>query len=558
MKINWDDNEYTIGIDFGSLSARAVLMRVSDGKVVYSTVFDYPHGVLSDVLLNGKALPSEYALQIPSDYREGLYFLIRKVVEESGISPEQIIGVGLDATSTTLLPTTADGIPMCELEEYKDNPHAYIKMWKHHAAQKQAESILRLAAEEKETWLCQFGDFISGEHFLPKAAQIADEDPEFFDKCDKILEVGDWLVWLLTGKESRNYCAAAFKTYCNQNGEDVSPDFLAKINPGLRTLSEKLPGNIVHPGDRAGEISDECAKITGLKPGTPVSAAGVDAHVSSIGCKTANPKDVLLIIGTSTCIIMVGNEYREIKGINGVVPDGIIKGKNAYEGGQSAVGDMFAFFCDNYVSADYFNEANEKNISIQELLSEKADKLKPGENGLVALDWINGVRSTLMDFDLSGLICGITPKTKSEDIYRALVESTAYGAKKIVSQLSDSGVEISRIFAGGGIPLKNPMLVQIYADVFDKDIYVVDEPYSTAVGSAMLGLAASEKMNGYASLMDIMDMYKTDLGAVYHPIKENVEIYQELYSIYSDLYEQFGKKNEVMKKLKRIRSFCKI
>lgn len=545
--------KYTIGIDFGSLSARAVLMSVSDGEVVATKEFEYPHAILYSHMPNGKSLSEGWVLQVPADYRNALHIIIRDLIAKAGVRPEQIIGLGLDVTSTTMIVTTSDGIPMCELVNYANNPHAYIKMWKHHAAQKQADKILSLAQENNAPWLHQFGDFISGEHFFPKVAQLADEDPMLYEKSERIIEVGDWLVWQLTGSESRNYCSAAYKMYYNEEKGDVPPELLAKVNPLLKSLHNKIPARIIKPGDRAGTISPEAAEFTGLLPGTSVSAAGVDAHVTPIGCKITEPGDVLLVIGTSTCIMLLSDQYCEVDGMNGVVPNGILPELNAYEGGQAAVGDMLAWFCENCVPPAYHYEAKTKGMSIQQLLTSKASGQRPGEHGLVALDWINGVRSTLMDFDLSGLICGITLTTKPEDIYRALIEATAFGAYKIISQLEDKGITVKNVYASGGIPLKNSLLVQIYADVFNKDVYVIDDQYSAALGSAILGVAAADK-GGFKKLREIENRYKTTPKNVFHPVRENVETYKELYSIYLSLYEEYGKKSDIMKKLKTIKS----
>jgi len=545
--------KYTIGIDYGSLSARAVLMRVSDGMVVASCVYEYPNAVLSDKLPSGRQLPPDWALQVPSDYREALGVTIPEILKLSGVNPEQVIGLGLDVTSTTMLPTTAEGLPLCELPQYASEPHAYIKMWKHHGAARQAERMQRLAESGNVPWLSRFGGYISAEHYLPKVAQIADEVPELFEDCGRLIEVGDWIVWQLTGKESRGYCAAAFKTYYSLEKGDVDGAFLEKVSPRLFKLHEKLPSNVVMAGDAVGGLSADGARLTGLLEGTPVSAAAVDAHVTAIGSKTTEAGAVLLIIGTSTCIIMQGSEYREVRGLNGVVPDGITSGMNAYEGGQAAVGDLFAWFCKNMVPQDYFDEAAERDMDIQQYLSRKASEKRPGESGLVALDWINGVRSVLMDFELSSLICGITLETRPEDIYRAFIEATAFGAWKTVKAIIESGVKVERIYASGGIPLKNELLMQIYADVFGMDIHVVEEPYSASLGSAILGLAASENGGGFENVAALCEGYRREAKLIYRPVEKNTEVYRQLFEIYDELYEQYGKYNDTMKKLRSLK-----
>ena len=543
--------QYSVGIDYGSLSARAVLMDLDSGAIAASAVYEYPHGILTEALPDGTPLPADWALQDPADYWNALHVLVPALLEQAAATPEQVQGIGLDVTSCTMLPTTADGTPLCHLDPYRGNPHAYLKLWKHHAAQPYADRILQLAEERREPWLEQFGSLISSEHFLPKTAQIAAEAPEIYRAADRLAEAGDWLVWKLCGQESRNYCSAAFKTYYRQAEGDVSPEFLRAIHPLLADLKDKLPPPIQYPGDRAGRLTEEAAGWLGLLPGTAVSAAGVDAHVTLHGSHTNAPGDLLLIIGTSTCVIVQSDVYREIRGLNGVVPDGILPGLHAYEGGQACVGDGFAWFAETCTPAAYRQEAEQRGISLHRLLTEKAAALAPGESGLVALDWWNGVRSTLMDFDLSGLMVGLTLDTTPEALYRAMIESTAYGANRIIQSLEEAGVPIRAIYAAGGIPLKNALLTQIYADVCNRDVYLVEQAHSGALGSAILGAAAAG--GGFRELPALIDRYRQEGQRVFHPVPEHAEVYRELYALYSRLYEEYGQKNALMKRLKQIR-----
>ena len=545
------EKQYTIGVDYGSLSARAVLMELDSGKIAASAVYEYPHGIMTDSLPGGIPLAADWALQDPADYWEALHVLIPAVLQQAGASANQVVGIGLDVTSCTMLPTTADGTPLCQLDEYRDQPHAYLKLWKHHAAQPFADRILTLAQEQNAPWLQQFGSLISSEHYLPKAAQIAAEAPELYRAAGRILEAGDWLVWKLCGRESRNYCSAAFKTYYRQEQGDVGSEFLSAIHPLLADLNKKLPPEIHYPGDRAGGLTDEAAAWLGLLPGTAVSAAGVDAHVTLHGSHINAPGEALLIIGTSTCVIVQSDVYREIKGLNGVVPEGILPGLHAYEGGQACVGDGFAWFAETCTPAAYRQEADTRGISLHRLLSEKAAALAPGENGLVALDWWNGVRSTLMDFDLSGLMVGLTLDTTPEALYRAMIESTAYGANRIIQSMEQAGVPIRAVYAAGGIPLKNPLLAQIYADVCNRDVYLVEQEHSGALGSAILAAAAAG--NGFEGLSALLDRYRQPSRTVFHPIPEHAAVYKELYALYSQLYEEYGRNNDLMKRLKQIR-----
>jgi len=543
--------QYSIGVDYGSLSARAVLMDLETGVSAASAVYEYPHGIMTETLPDGTPLPADWALQDPADYWEALHVLIPALLRQASAAKEQVTGIGLDVTSCTVLPTTADGTPLCHLEPYRSCPHAYLKLWKHHAAQPYADRILSLAQAMNAPWLPQFGSLISGEHYLPKAAQIAAESPEIYRAADRIVEAGDWLVRRLCGQESRGYCAAAFKTYYRQEQGDVDTEFLAAIHPLLENLQEKLPPEIHYPGDRAGGLTAEAAGWLGLLPGTAVSAAGVDAHVTLHGSHINRSGDLLLIIGTSTCIILQSDVYREIRGLNGVVPEGILPGLHAYEGGQACVGDSFAWFAERCVPAAYQSEAMTQGISIYQLLMEKAAALAPGENGLVALDWWNGVRSTLMDFDLSGLMVGLTLDTTPEAIYRALLESTAYGARRIIQSIEEAGVPVRTLYAAGGIPAKNPLLAQIYADVCDRDVCLVEEAHSGALGSAILGAAAAG--GGFHNLSDLIERYHRSVQRVFHPVPEHAEVYRKLYALYSQLYETYGVQNDLMKQLKQIR-----
>ena len=542
---------YSIGIDFGSLSARAVVMDLDSGEIVSSAVSEYEHGILTDRLPNGVLLAVDWAVQIPQDYLDSLNASVREAVSSAGISPEQVAGIGLDVTASTMLPVDSQGNPLCEDPRFSQDPNSYIKVWKHHAAQKYADMIEEAARKDGSELLDPFGGHISGEHFLPKAMQIAMESPELYNASDRILEVGDWLVRLLCGTESRGYCGAAFKTYYSEETGDVPASFFESISPELSGLSDKYPKNIAFPGDCAGRLSKEGAELLGLIPGIPVAAAGVDAHTTVYGCGVSKPRQFLMIIGTSTCEMLLSDTLSCIDGISGVVYDSIFKDMYTYECGQSGIGDMFAWFAENQVPPEYHREAEEKGLAIQQLLTQKASALRPGENGLVALDWWNGVRSTLMDFSLSGVIAGLTTETSPEEIYRALLESTAFGCRKIIDTLEDSGVRIDTLIATGGIPHKNPLMMQIYADVMGRDVLVVDRDQTGAVGSAIMGAAAAGE--GFSSLAELTEKYAMPFSTVYHPDPPSSAVYERLYRAYCDMYSFFGEKDSLLHRLKDIR-----
>ena len=545
--------KYSIGIDFGSLSARAVLMDVETGAIAASAVYPYPHGIYETALPDGTPLGPDSALQEAGDYWNALHALIPKVLSLAGAAGSEVTGIGLDVTSCTILPTTKEGVPLSSLPQFRSRPHAYVKMWKHHGGAPYVERIREMAEKRGEPWLLQFGGSISSEHYLPKVMQMATEDPELYGTAERIIEMGDWLTWHLCGREVRGYTAAAFKTFYSPENGDLSPDFLAALHPLLGDLNEKHPGEIVCGGDRAGCLSAEAAAWLGLPAGIPVSAPAVDAHVTLTGCHIAERGKLLLVIGTSTCAMLLSDVYREVEGISGVVKEGILPDLNAYEAGQSCVGDLFAWFTRTCVPPEYHAEAKEAGVSLHELLAQKAAQLKVGESGLVALDWWNGVRSTLMDFDLSGLLVGMTLRTTPEELYRAALEATAYGARRIIEALENAGVPIDSIYAAGGIPCKNPLLMQIYADVCGREVHLVEQEHTGALGSAILGAAAAESEEGFRILPALTRKYCREGGRVYRPIEENVRTYEQLYAVYRHLYDHFGKGDPIMKELKDIR-----
>jgi len=542
-------HRYSIGVDFGSLSARAVLLDLDTGEAVSSAVSEYRHGILTDALPNGVPLQVDWAVQIPQDYVDSLSESVRGAVRTAGASPDEIEGIGFDVTASTMLPVGADWRPMCEDPRFSQDPNSYIKVWKHHAAQRYADIIEERAAGTG--LLDAFGGHISGEHFLPKAMQIAMESPKLYESSYRILETGDWLAGLLCGKESRGYCAASFKTYYSEDSGDIPASFFSSISPSLADLSSKYPENIAFPGDPAGFLTEEGAELLGLRPGIPVAAAGVDAHTTIYGCGVSRPGQFLMIIGTSTCEMLLSDTLSCVEGISGVVRDSVFKDVYTYECGQSGIGDMFAWFADRQVPEAYKAAAEEKGVSVQQYLTAKAAALAPGENGIVALDWWNGVRSTLMDFSLSGVMAGLTTESLPEEIYRALLESTAFGCRMIVDTLEQNGVRIDSLIATGGIPHKNPLMMQIYADVMNRDVYVVDREQTGSVGSAIMGAAAAH--GGFAALADLTEKYAMPFTTVYRPDSAACGVYAEMYGTYRSMYSYFGKKDSLLHRLKDIR-----
>ncbi|ADM38835.1 ribulokinase [Bacillus spizizenii ATCC 6633 = JCM 2499] len=549
---------YTIGVDFGTLSGRAVLVHVETGEELASAVKEYRHAVIDTVLpKTGHKLPRDWALQDPADYLEVLETTIPSLLEQTDVEPKDIIGIGIDFTACTILPVDSTGQPLCMLPEYEEEPHSYVKLWKHHAAQKHADRLNQIAEEEGEAFLQRYGGKISSEWMIPKVMQIAEEAPHIYEAADRIIEAADWIVYQLCGSLKRSNCTAGYKAIWSEKAGYPSEDFFGKLNPLMKTITnDKLAGSIHSVGEKAGGLTEKMAQLTGLLPGTAVAVANVDAHVSVPAVGITEPGKMLMIMGTSTCHVLLGDEVQIVPGMCGVVDNGILPGYAGYEAGQSCVGDHFDWFVKTCVPQAYREEAEEKNIGVHELLSEKANLQAPGESGLLALDWWNGNRSTLVDADLTGMLLGMTLLTKPEEIYRALVEATAYGTRMIIETFKESGVPIEELYAAGGIAEKNPFVMQIYADVTNMDIKISGSPQAPALGSAIFGaLAAGKENGGYDDIKEAAAHMGKLKDISYTPNAENAAVYEKLYAEYKELVHYFGKENHVMKRLKTIKNF---
>jgi L-ribulokinase len=460
---------YTIGVDFGTESGRALLVDTRTGEELAGAVHPYANGVIDEHLPGSdRPLPPDWALQDPNDYLEVFKHTIPAVLKQANIAPEQVAGVAIDFTACTMMPTCRDGTPLCFVPEHRANPHSWVKLWKHHAAQPQADQINATARERGEGWLDRYGGKISSEWFFSKALQILKEDPAIYGAAERFIEAADWVVWQLTGVETRNMCTAGYKAMV-QDGDYPGADYFAALDPRFRdVVSEKLGRDFGQLGAKAGGLTDEAARWTTLLPGTPVAIANVDAHVTVPAVRTTQPGRMVMIMGTSTCHMLLGDSLQEVEGMCGVVYEGIIPGYYGYEAGQSGVGDIFAWFVDNAVPPEYHAAAQAAGMSLHQYLEHEAAKQKPGESGLLALDWWNGNRSTLVDADLTGLLIGATLATRAPEIYRALIEATAYGTRTIIEAFEGRGIPIHDLVAAGGLPEKNKLLVQIYADVTGK------------------------------------------------------------------------------------------
>jgi L-ribulokinase len=544
-------NGYVVGIDFGTLSGRAVVVRVSDGAELAGAVHEFGHGVVDRVLpTTGERLPPDWALQVPSDYVDVLKTAVPKAVAKAGIDAGEVVGIGTDFTACTVLPTLGDGTPLCELPEYADRRHAYVKLWKHHAAQTHADRINAVARERGEPWLARYGGLISSEWEYAKALQVLEEDSQVYAATERWVEAADWIIWQLCGRYVRNACTAGYKGI-RQDGRYPSRDYLAALNPDFAGFVEdKLDQPIGQLGERAGGLTSQAAAWTGLPEGIAVAVGNVDAHVTPPAANAIEPGRMVAIMGTSTCHVVNGDVLREVPGMCGVVDGGILAGYWGYEAGQSGVGDIFAWFADTSAPPEYHAEAERRGLDIHDHLSQLAEQQPVGEHGLIALDWHNGNRSVLVDHELSGAVVGQTLATRPEDTYRALLEATAFGTRTIIEAFTASGIEVSELVIAGGL-LKNRFLMQTYADVTGLPLSTITSEQGPALGSAIHAAVAA---GAYPDVRTAAAAMGRSERAVYTPDPDRAAAYDSLYAEYVTLHDYFGRgANDVMHRLRDIK-----
>ena len=542
---------YAIGVDFGTLSGRAVLVDARDGAEIAEAVFEYPHAVMDSQLPSGVKLPPDWALQHPQDYLDTLAHTIPALFKQSAVEPEAVKGIAIDFTASSPMPTQNDGTPLCFIDKFKDEPHAYIKLWKHHAAQRQANQINAVAAEMGETWLPRYGGKISSEWFFSKLLQILQERPDIYEQTDRFIEAADWVIWQLTGVETRSACIAGYKAMAQDDGFPSKAYFNA-LHPAFENVvDEKMTRQLAELGAPAGQLTAQMAKLTGLPAGIAVAVANVDAHVTAPAVKATDPGVMVMIMGTSCCHIMSATALKEVDGMCGAVKGGVIPGLYGYEAGQSAVGDIFAWYVENAVPPDVHQAAERAGLGLHQYLEREAARQKVGEHGLIALDWWNGNRSTLVDVDLSGMMLGMTLATRPPDIYRALIESTAFGKRMIIEAFEAQGIEVKELVAAGGLPEKNALLLQIYADVTGRAIKLAGSAQAPALGSAMHAAVAAGIYPDIQAAADKMGKLKDETVM---PIAQNQAMYDKLFAEYKRLYDYFGRgANDAMKTLKAIK-----
>ena len=551
---------YTVGVDYGTESGRAVLVEVATGRELATAVYPYSNGVIDECLPapdSDVRLEPDWALQDPDDYIRVLKTTVPAVLAEAGVDAADVIGLGIDFTACTMLPTTADGTPLCRLPALRRAPHAWVKLWKHHAAQPEADRINAVARQRGEAWLASYGGKISSEWFFAKSLQILDEAPEVYAAADRLIEAADWVVWQLTGHETRNSCTAGYKAIWSKEQGFPGRDYLAALDPRFASVvDDKMSRTVLPIGERAGGLTAEAAAWTGLREGTAVAIANVDAHVSVPAVTVTAPGRMVAVMGTSICHLVLADRRAVVEGMCGVVEDGIIPGLFGYEAGQSGVGDIFAWFVEAGVPPVYHEAAAAAGVDVHTILEREAAALRPGESGLLALDWWNGNRSVLVDTDLTGLLLGMTLRTRAPEIYRALIEATAFGTRVIIEAFERAGVAVDEVVACGGLPERNHLLMQIYADVTGRRFRVGASKQAPALGSAMFGAVAAGAANGgHASIADAAAAMAHLSDEVYVPDAAAGAVYDELFAEYLRLHDAFGRDADgSMKRLKAIRA----
>lgn len=549
--------KFTIGLDYGTTVCQAILVDVSDGNLAAATLYKYPHGVITGTLPESDAeLDADWALQDPMDYINALKRTVPKLMRESGIEPNQVIGIGVDFTGSTIIPTTSNGTPLAFLDEYRGIPAAWPKLWKHHTDQDKADRITQLATDRFETFLDRYGGKINAEWFFPKVWELYDSATSIYHASDRIIEASDWIVWQLTGIETRNISAAGYKALWSKSEGFPLDTFFSAMNPGLaNVVDEKMKREITLLGEQVGELTEEAARWMKLVPGIPVATGILGEHAAVPAATVVEPGNMAIHLDADFHHTILSDKEFRVPGMCGMVEDGIITGHIGYQAGQVGAGDHFSWFMQNAVPEAYAKEARKRKLGLFDLMEEKAARLVPAESGLIALDWWDGNRSILVDSDLSGMVLGYSMATKPEEIYRALLEAATFGTRKIFETFIASGVPINEIIITGGAPTRNKLLMDILANVTRMEIKIAECPYTSALGSAMYAaVAAGESRGGHATIQDASKKMAHLRKETFLPNNNDKKTYNRLYTEYTLLHDYFGYgHNNAMKRLSNLR-----
>lgn len=535
---------YVIGVDFGTLSARAIVVDAADGHTLGEGVCAYPHGVMDAALPDGTPLPGpDWALADPRDYWDALAASVQAAVRASGAAREDIRALAIAATACTLMPVDERLTPLCTLPAFRAHPHAWVKLWKHHRAQPYAERMTEVARQMDLPQLADYGGRISSEWAVPKVLEVCAEDGAVYQAADRFMQASDWLTACLVGDgDVQNGSIAAYKAMASRQALPPDRYFDAVAPQAREIIHRKLRGRSIRAGQAAGVLTAAAAQALGLCPGTVVGMAHTDAHAAALGAGAAEPGDYVYILGTSTCGHLLAAETVDVPGVTGRVPDGLVEGCTCYSAGQACAGDMLDWFIRRGVPASLTQEAAAEGLGLHQLLERKAALLPPGGSGLLALDWWNGNRSTLVDAQLSGLLVGLTLDTRPEDVYRALLESIAFGHREILENFRRYGLEAQSIVLCGGIVHKNALLMQTMADVLNRPVALSAEIQATALGAAMCAAAAlGSARGGWPTLPEAIRRMRAPHLRTVAPLPAHHARYEALYGLYHELYHTFGR-----------------
>ena len=538
----------SIGIDFGTESGRVVVLDLRAGAELACEVVPYPSLVIDRVLPStGEQLGFDWALQDPDDWQLVVDRGVPAAIAAAGVDPEEVIGIGVDFTCCTVLPVTEEGTPLCRLEDLRSRPHAWPKLWKHHAAQYVADRLNEVAHERGEPFIARYGGKISSEWYFPKLIQIWLEDREVYDTSARFIEALDWIVWYMTGNERRAACSAGYKALWSPDEGLPPTDYFTAAYPGFDDPAAKLGTAFYSLGTSAGTLREDVARKVGLNPSVAVAVGNVDSFVSTPGCGVTDERTFVIVIGTSICDVVVNHDQVLVPGITGVLKEGVLPGMYGYEAGQPAVGDMLAWFVGLF-------DADGDGTRYRELESQAA-LVAPGSSGLLALDWWNGNRTILADADLSGVLVGLTLRTQPAEIYRALLESIAFGSRRIMDNFEEHGLHLDEIVACGGIAEKSPLAMQLLADTSGRRVTVPASTLIPARGAALFGaVAAGKEAGGFSDIMEAIEALAPEAGAVYEPNPLAVSVYEDVYLLYRELHDSLGREHvELLRGLKRIR-----
>jgi L-ribulokinase len=557
------NKKFSIGLDYGTSSARAVVVDIDTGEEITSCVYAYQKGK-DGILLDHTN--HDVARQHPADYLQGLETCIAGVIKSAKknkrFKPELVIGIGVDTTGSTPIPVTKNGIPLAFTKEFKTNINAMAWLWKDHSSHAEAIEITDLARAKYPQYLAKCGGTYSSEWFFSKVLHCLRVDRKVFNAAYSWVEFCDYIPAILTGdvnpsRIKRSICAAGHKAmYNDQYGGLPKKEFLAKLDPQLASLRDRLYDKAYPAGIKAGNISKKYAAKFGLPADVCISVGAFDAHMGAVGAGI-KPGTLSKVIGTSSCDMMIypkTGDLKDIPGLCGIVDSSIVPGYWGLEAGQSAVGDLLYWFVDNFTHKTMLGGEPHK------MLTAKAAKLKPGQAGLLALDWNNGNRTVLVDSRLTGLIVGYTLQTKPEHVYRSLIEGTAFGAKVIIDRFQEYGVKVNEVINCGGIAEKNPLFMQIYCDVFGVDMKVSRSSQTCALGAAIFGAVSAGKTKSGYDTVEQAQQKICGIKKTYTPDKKNYAIYQKLFKLYRQLHDSFGTQSysgtmyNVMKELLQLKT----